>query len=80
MTDDMDMDAVRQLPQHAVDGGWQFAPGDNAGDLDIKDLETIRDVELAYENMDSGLIIVGRGHSNREAYQDALNQIDAMLG
>ena len=80
MSDDMNPSDVRQLPPEIADGGWRFAPGDNAQDLDITDFDTIRDCELAYENVDSGLLVVGRGHSNREAYRDAVNQIRAMLG
>lgn len=63
------------LPQRAIDAGWRYARGDNGDALDLDDTQTIRDFELAYENVDSGLLIVGRGQSNDEAYRDALSQM-----
>lgn len=75
MSDDSDNINVRQLPQQAIDAGWRYARGDNDADLDRDEAAVVQDYELAYENVDSGLLIVGRGHSNAEAYRDALNQM-----
>lgn len=75
MSDDIDVNSATQLPQQAIDAGWRYARGDNADDLDRDEAKIVTDFELAYENVGSGLMIVGRGHSNDEAYRDALNQM-----
>ncbi len=75
MSDDIDVNTATELPQQAIDAGWRYARGDNADDLDRDEAEVVKDYELAYENVGSGLMIIGRGHSNDEAYRDALNQM-----
>lgn len=75
MSDEIDVNTATELPQQAIDAGWRYARGDNADDLDRNEAEVVKDYELAYENVDSGLMIIGRGHSNDEAYRDALNQM-----
>ena len=75
MSDGTNDPSGTQLPQRAIDAGWRYARGDNAADLDRDEAEVVMDVELAYENAESGLLIVGRGHSHDEAYRDALAQM-----
>ena len=78
-TDAMEMDAttVQDLPQAAIDAGWQYAQrGGNADELSKHDTQVVSDIEVAYENVSDGVVIVGRGHSYTEAYRDALRQMN----
>jgi len=76
-TTKMNETTVQDLPQAAIDGGWQYAQHDgNAEELSEHDTQVISDIEVAYENVDSGVVIVGRGHSYTEAYRDALRQMN----
>lgn len=75
MSDNLTDPPITQLPQRAIDAGWCYARGNNADDLDRDEAEIVTDIELAYENVDSGVLIVGRGHSNAEAHRDALSQM-----
>ena len=77
-TDATELDAttVQDLPQAAIDAGWQYAQrGGNADELTTPDTEDVPDIEVAYENVSDGVVIVGRGHSYTEAYRDALRQM-----
>ena len=77
-TDATELDAttVQDLPQAAIDAGWQYAQrGGNAEDLTEHDTQVVSDVEVAYENVADGVVIVGRGHSYTDAYRDALRQM-----